>query len=124
MKRLWRRMTELYGHKWTSSFGLVGEGAFETWTKGLAPLSANDIRQGMDRCLNREEEWPPTLPAFRHLCKEARPEEENAAMYRTPTCLALPKPRPSKDKARPFLQALRAALGKGQRGSTDGEPAA
>lgn len=69
MRRLWLRMTEIYGHKWTSAYGEdAGSGAGVTWAKGLAGLGPQDIADGVEAALISSDEWPPTLPKFRAMC--------------------------------------------------------
>jgi hypothetical protein len=83
----------------------------EMWQKGLKGLDGKLIAHGLEKCLESGEDWPPSLPKFRAMCLGSSEEQrENAAMYRPPECLALPKPRPRRDHARPYLQALRQAL--------------
>lgn len=67
MRTLWVRMAEIYGHRWTSSYGAEAnpEGAAGTWAKGLAGVSAGQIAEGLRACLASAEPWPPTLPEFR-----------------------------------------------------------
>ncbi|QBQ54947.1 hypothetical protein [Nitrosococcus wardiae] len=114
--RLWAKMTQIYGHKWSSSYGdSTDQGKLtetaRTWKKGLRGITGEQIAHGLARCLERDDPWPPTLPEFRVLCLGCDvPHKQNAAAYRKPEHLALPKPRPSRDKARPYLQSLRAAL--------------
>lgn len=67
--RLWMRMTNIFGHKWTSSFGAEPS---ETWLAGLIDMSEDEVRTGLLACLNWPEEWPPTLPQFRALCRPRR----------------------------------------------------
>lgn len=69
MRRLWQRMAEIYGHRWTSAYGEdAGAGAGQTWAKGLAGLSPAQIAVGVEAALVSADEWPPTLPAFRAMC--------------------------------------------------------
>lgn len=74
-------MTEIYGHKWTSSFGdSDGEG---TWAKGLADMSGEELKTGFVACVTSGDEWPPSLPKFRVMCRPpAAQKRENEAMYR------------------------------------------
>lgn len=67
MEILWERMTEIYGHRWRSSYGSAN--AIRTWQKALADLTAEQLADGLKRCLTRDDPWPPTLPEFRSLCK-------------------------------------------------------
>lgn len=69
MRRLWQRMADIYGHRWTSAYGDdAGGGAGQTWARGLAGLSAAQIAKGVEAALVSADEWPPTLPAFRAMC--------------------------------------------------------
>lgn len=69
MRRLWQRMAEIYGHRWTSAYGEdAGAGAGRTWAKGLAGLTGSHIAVGVESALMSADEWPPTLPAFRAMC--------------------------------------------------------
>ena len=122
VSRLWTRMTEIYGHKWTTNYGTPADGAFDTWTKALADLTSEQIAQGVRRCMSRADEWPPTLPAFRQLCLDASTHATNAAAYRRNTdVLGAPGTKrltdqrsadTRRDHARPFLQTLKAAVGR------------
>lgn len=69
MRQLWLRMTEIYGHKFTSACGEdAASGAGETWAIGLSGLSARDINTGLSAALTSTDPWPPTLPQFRAMC--------------------------------------------------------
>lgn len=71
MDRLNVRMTEIYGHRWTSQYPRA---ALDTWAKGLAGMSTSAIGAGVSRCLAGELAWPPTLPEFKAMC-QPRPED-------------------------------------------------
>lgn len=70
--RLWRRMGEVYGHRWTSQFGPAPARGLSpvmaTWARGLAGLGAADLARGLDRVTRAGADWPPPLPRFRDLC--------------------------------------------------------
>lgn len=63
--RLHVRMGEIYGHRWGSSYTRA---ALDTWAKGLAGLSVEQIKRGVSACVAGAFAWPPTLPEFRALC--------------------------------------------------------
>lgn len=65
LARLWLRMTEVYGHKFTSSYGTEPN---ESWARCLAELNPHQIAQGLSRLTDREDTWPPTAIEFRNLC--------------------------------------------------------
>ena len=66
MRRLWVKFAEIYGHRWTSSYGEdAGAGAGQTWALGLAGLSPEQIASGILAAMRSGSEWPPSLPLFR-----------------------------------------------------------
>ncbi len=73
MLRLWMRMIESYGHRWTSQYGEIpapgtDNPAMATWARGLSGLPPHHIALGLDKCIRAADPWPPSLPAFRALC--------------------------------------------------------
>ena len=66
MAKLWLRMAEIYGHRWTSSYG---DKPNETWAKALGRFSFEQIRMGLNKMLEKNIEWPPTLTEFIAHCK-------------------------------------------------------
>ena len=67
--RLWLRMGEIFGQRWTGPFGNdPATGAAQTWAKGLAGLTGQQVARGMSAVMTSAEPWPPTLPEFRSLC--------------------------------------------------------
>lgn len=69
-RTIWVRMAEIYGHKWTSAYGETADdgGAGETWAKGLAGITPEQLGEGLKACLASADPWPPTLPEFRARC--------------------------------------------------------
>ena len=86
--RLWQHMGACFGHKWTSSFGMVPS---ETWLAGLVDMTPTELQTGLVACLTWESEWPPTLPQFRGLC---RPRREEAHQ----TFMRLPEPEENRER--------------------------
>lgn len=69
IRTLWLRMTEIYGHRWTSAFGEDCEqGAGPTWAKGLTDVTSKQLAAGISAAIASADPWPPTLPEFRSLC--------------------------------------------------------
>lgn len=69
MRRLWQRMTEIYGHRWTSAYGEDAAGsAGKTWARGLSGVAPAQIAAGLEEALVSADDWPPTLPRFRAMC--------------------------------------------------------
>lgn len=67
-ERLWQRMADAFGHKWTSSYGYRPN---QAWKDGLSDMTTDDIKTGLASLKNwtDDEGWPPTLLQFRDLCK-------------------------------------------------------
>jgi hypothetical protein len=63
-------MTEIYGHRWSATFGesTDGNSAAETWAKGLAGVTGPQLADGLKACITSSDPWPPTLPQFRSMC--------------------------------------------------------
>lgn len=63
-------MAEIYGHRWTSSYGdsTEADGAPGTWAKGLAGVTPAQLADGLKACITSSDPWPPTLPEFRAMC--------------------------------------------------------
>lgn len=40
----------------------------DTWAKGLAGLSPEQLGRGLEACITRTDPWPPVLAQFRALC--------------------------------------------------------
>ena len=99
MDRLWTRMTRIYGHRWTSSFGDGDDG---TWAMGLHDILPTEIAHGLSACVTRDHDWPPSLPEFRHLC---RPEAETVKACQQPYS-ALPRPNVDREKVLTMLAGL------------------
>ena len=62
-------MTETFGHAWTSSYGIEPSAA---WVDGLADMTLDDVRRGLQAVRDWAERFPPTLPQFRELCRPAQ----------------------------------------------------
>jgi hypothetical protein len=69
MRKLWLRMAQLLGHRWTSSFGAdAGADVGKTWARELADLSFDQLAAGLSAVAVAPADWWPTLPAFREMC--------------------------------------------------------
>lgn len=99
-------MTDLFGHRWASAYGPEPS---ETWAVGLEDLSDGELRAGLAACLSWTEDWPPTLPQFRALC---RPPPPPACHRIVP---ALPRPPADPARAARALAEIRAILGRATR---------
>lgn len=77
LDRLWTRMSEIYGHRWVSSFGAAPS---DTWARGLAGFTGEKLARGLNACMASCDPWPPTLTQFRDLCLTipGQPSNEDA----------------------------------------------
>ena len=98
MLRLRQRLEAMYGPSFRNLFD--SEDALsvwaETWAAGLAGYSADELRQGLERCLQSHPDWPPTLPQFRNLCK----------VWKAPSTY-LPAPRDTKDRSKELAEIMK-----------------
>lgn len=62
---IFKKFQARYGHKWVSALEWIEEIAVQEWSIGLAGLSNDDIKRGLD---SWAENWPPSLPEFRAAC--------------------------------------------------------
>ena len=70
VRNLWVRFAEIYGRTWTNSFGEDPDGgAAETWAKGLAGLTNEQLADGLRACVRRPNDFPPSLSTFNMLCR-------------------------------------------------------
>lgn len=77
MRRLWERMAGIFPAKWCKDMGETPMSADkpdelsiygDTWARGLAGLSNEQIAKGLEKALERGGEWPPSLPVFQGWC--------------------------------------------------------
>lgn len=62
---LFKKLQAKYLHKWVSAIEGIEEQVVDEWSRGLAGLSGDDIKRGLD---SWSEPWPPSLPEFRAAC--------------------------------------------------------
>lgn len=55
----------MFGHTWASQ---QGDAPNDTWLRGLAGVRNDQYAKGLQRCLDRGDTFPPTLPEFRAMC--------------------------------------------------------
>lgn len=105
------RMAAIFTHKWTSQYPTENalKVAKSEWAEALHDLTGEQIQRGLKAC-RQELQWPPSIAEFREKAIGIPTHAENAAMYRTHSTLALPRPKADYSKARPFLQTMKAAV--------------
>ncbi|WP_200877630.1 MULTISPECIES: hypothetical protein [Pseudomonas syringae group genomosp. 2] len=66
-------MAEFYGHRWTSSFGVIADPE-HTWAKVLAGVTGIQIANGLHALIERGDEfdWPPPANVFLSLCLQVK----------------------------------------------------
>lgn len=72
LDNLWLKMTELYGHRWTGSFGVSADQS-HAWAAALGGLNGQQIAVGLSALVASDEKWPPSAPEFRALCENRDP---------------------------------------------------
>jgi len=70
MEALWQRFEAIYGKKFGEEFG----NAIEFWFRAFQEkgLRGEDLKRGLDACLDSGDQFPPSLPKFLRLCKPMR----------------------------------------------------
>lgn len=69
IERLWERMSDVFGTRWTSQFGDDAHGgAGQTWAKCLAGLAPQQIAAGFEAMFASATTWPPSATEFRAMC--------------------------------------------------------
>lgn len=86
MRALFAKFQVRYGARWTSPLDddAMCALAIAEWAHGLAGLSGEDIRRGLDAW---DGAWPPSLPEFRAAC--SKPKQHAAHQLHR----ALPPPK-------------------------------
>lgn len=79
MLKLWVLMTEMFGHRWTSS---MGEQPNRTWREACGDFGEQEWKNAISTLNSSMAEWPPSLPEFRrwaYLGKTTIEAKEEAA---------------------------------------------
>ena len=67
LDKLWLKMTEMYGTRWTASVGDCPD-QDHAWSTVLGGLNGREIANGLNVLVERGLEWPPSAPEFRRMC--------------------------------------------------------
>lgn len=77
LDKLWLKMTEIYGHRWTGSFGVSADQT-HAWAATLGGLTGQQIGVGLTALAATQDDqlkkWPPSAPEFRAMCENRTPE--------------------------------------------------
>jgi hypothetical protein len=68
MEKLWLQMAEMFGHRWTGSFGVMPS-EDHAWAGALAGLTGEQLACGLRVLSASGADWPPAAPAFRSMCE-------------------------------------------------------
>lgn len=107
-------MTDMYGHKWTSSKGESADsGTGKVWGHALNGVYPNEIGDGLKLLaeVGTKDGWPPDAPEFRKLClygtdTAGQRAFKNQAMMNK----GLPIKEASKDFAKDAIKKAREAV--------------
>lgn len=107
VRALWMRMTQMYGTRWSSSYGEIPAGGVSatmcSWARAIDRYPDEAIRWALDALDQSGREWPPARPEFIQLLKS----------YPRPQYQALPRPKPDPRVAEKHLGEMRTALAGG-----------
>lgn len=67
LDKLWAKMAEMYGHRWTGSVGVSAD-QDHAWASVLGGLNGQQIANGLGQLVERADDWPPSAPEFRAMC--------------------------------------------------------
>lgn len=69
---LFKKLQARYGHKWSTAIEGIEKVAVTEWAEGLAGLSGEQIKTGLDTWDN---DWPPSMPEFKNACLKKQVNE-------------------------------------------------
>lgn len=102
MTVIWDKMREIFGSKFTYSFGDYPNDA---WFRIVGGLTREEITTGLEACLNWEDKFPPDAREFKKLCLKKKKQEGRTYLgieYK-PTSLL----RMDKEKSKLFIMEAR-----------------
>lgn len=69
LDKLWIKMSETYGYRWTSQYGRSA-GQDHAWAIALKGMNGNQLANGMIELFKRSRDfpWPPTSLQFKEMC--------------------------------------------------------
>ena len=69
LDKLWIKMSEMYGHRWTSNFGVSADMS-HSWATVLKGITGKQIANGLNVLVDKGDEfdWPPPANVFRAMC--------------------------------------------------------
>lgn len=110
---VWRAFHSWFGYRWTRAYG---QKPAEAWIYGLAGLTWDQIKGGLDHVRDSGATWPPTCPEFRLMCTGRGGDDGAEVAARMSAHRALPVPpeiwAQRKAQAATWIGKCRAVLGK------------
>lgn len=67
-ERVWTRLTQWYGKRFTEQYG---EDATQDWCSAVDDATNDAVRLALSECRNKHTSWPPTLPEFEQLLQRS-----------------------------------------------------
>lgn len=69
MDKLWIKMSEMYGHRWTANFGVLAD-PNHSWASVLKGVTGTQLANGLNILVEKGDEfdWPPPANVFRAMC--------------------------------------------------------
>ena len=102
---LWARAREIFGEAWDAAHGAEDDGR---WLRALAPLSSEQIRNGLRVCLARRADGPPSLDLFVSRCRSIPAASSSPRRgWRRPTAAEVERGRSAIAEARRLLASGR-----------------
>lgn len=79
---LFARFAVIWPRAWADQFGGVDRGLLAAeWSQGLAGLTGDQIKRGIERCRN-DKPWPPSIAEFREAARDGMNAEQRALAAR------------------------------------------
>lgn len=85
IRRIMLRLHAIYGNRAKQMWGDIAEQELlNTWREYLGGFTGDDIRRAIDTCARAYTEFPPTLPQFVSMCRDARNARAQSAIRIAP----------------------------------------
>ncbi len=105
--KLWQTFTRMYGHAFVSQYG---EKPDQVWAWAIARTSDEEVKRGLEGCLEAGGEFPPSLPKFMEYCN---PPPAGVRFLGTPVDprYLLDTPKASLETAQKHIANMRRVVG-------------
>lgn len=79
--RLWQRMTGIYGTHWVRTFGDAKGEQLLIWEEALGRLTLEQIKRGVEFCVEDAGDFPPNLGQFTKACLSSNKNPPEVQKY-------------------------------------------